>query len=115
MRLYRPIAIVSLSMALAAVTVLAAHAQDSASTRGSTKVRSRVFNPFNVQGSRLSINPFGAINVAASGSAAGSAAVADPGDGGSTPDLAIVAVRPPFRPPVRSPFRPPPRPPFFPP
>lgn len=114
----------------------AAHAQDlPVATRGTVKVRSRVFNPFEVGQSRLAISPFGVFTLtsgspfslptATSAPAAGGAEASGTdspvalttGETGGSLDggIATNAVRPPFRPPTRSPWRPPPRPPFFPP
>ena len=120
-----------------------AQAQDlPVATRGTVKVRSRVFNPFEIGQSRLTVNPFGVFTVAesspfsvptvsptspavtSSSSAPASSAststpvvaTGDPPSGSLDSGFATsTAVRPPFRPPERSPWRPPPRPPFLPP
>jgi hypothetical protein len=119
-----------------------AQAQDlPLATRGTVKVRSRVFNPFEIGQSRLTISPLGtftltdtspfavpaiaptptaaaASSAPVASAAAVSAPVAETGDppGGSLDGgfATGTAVRPPFRPPERSPWRPPPRPPFIP-
>src|SRR5262245_5921218 len=122
-------------VALVAAGVLdTAQAQDlPLVTRGSVKVRSRVFNPFDIGQSRLTIDPFGALTftdpaqfaVAPTSSSApatsSTTSTAVPATGGTVGGgldggfASGAAVRPPFRPPERSPWRPPPRPPFFPP
>jgi hypothetical protein len=110
----RTLAIFAIALLFSASAV-AVEAQD-AGRRGSPRVRPRFFNPFELESSRLTLNPFGIIAfaqaspvpVAAAAAAASSAAVEDSG-----PAAGISAgIRPPFRPDVRSPFRPPPRPPF---
>jgi hypothetical protein len=109
----------------------------AAATRGTVKVQLRVFNPFEIGQSRLTLNPFGVFTVqqpsvvsgrTTSPSASSSTAAVSTtstssslevaqsstiGDSGDT--IATSSVRPPFRPPTRSPWRPPPRLPFFPP
>jgi hypothetical protein len=115
----------ALLVALAGAWQEAALAQElPAATRGTVKVRSRVFNPFEVGQSRLTINPFGVFTLTEAPSPAppagsvdgpaviGPAASATNSVIGPEDGFATNAVRPPFRPPVRSPFRPPPRPPF---
>jgi len=107
--------------------------------RGSTKVRSRVVNPFNVS-SGLSVDRLGVVRyeprargalasaalasaatagalapAAAASTAAATETVSMPTDAPTAIGDVIGQssdVRLPYRPPVRSPFRPPPRPPF---
>jgi len=104
---------VFLAVALIGTSAGAVFAQDAAASRGTVKVRPRFFNPFSVEPSRLSLNPFGGFTVAASSAVVASSEASSGDQSGET--LAVgSAVRPPFRPPVRSPFRPPPRGPFIP-
>ncbi|MEX0643149.1 MAG: hypothetical protein WD468_10640 [Pirellulales bacterium] len=138
-----------LALALVVWSDSSAGAQDLSdlpvAMRGTVKVRSRAFNPFETGQSRLTINPFGlitftnlnptplaapAVNPASSSAVTSAVAVAtasdsgspivpvsgyEPPGGGDDPANVTSVVRPPFRPPTRSPWRPPPRPPFLPP
>jgi hypothetical protein len=109
----RTLAIFAIAVLFSASAV-AVEAQDA--RRGSVRVRPRFFNPFELESTRLTLNPFGIIAfaqaspvpVAATTAAATSSAIED--SGAATGISA--GIRPPFRPEVRSPFRPPPRPPF---
>jgi len=100
------------------------------STGGTVKVQPRFFNPFTVEESRLSLDPFGIFTLTESAATAstnpflaggGSAAttsttqsqsVVTTSPPATTLTLSPLLVRPPFRPADRSPYRPPPRPPF---
>jgi hypothetical protein len=135
-------AILAIALGMCCVSVGRANAADellTSTTRGTAKVQSRVFNPFEVGVSRLSIDPFGIFTL--TDPAAGAQTSPFPTGGGSaaatsttttststttsqaadttvsapatnTMTLSPLLVRPPFRPPDRSPYRPPPRPPF---
>jgi hypothetical protein len=143
MMTHRLVATLLACLALDAFVATVAEAQSQpAYNRGSTKVRSRLVNPFNVS-SGLSVDRLGIVRyepqargvlapaalasaatvgalapAAAAGAAAATETVSLPSGGNDTPEAAgdLLGggsnVRPPFRPPVRSPFRPPPRPPF---
>jgi hypothetical protein len=128
------IAALAVALNLGCWSVGIADADDSlpASTN---KVRSRVFNPFDVGFTRLSLDPFGIFTLSeptiqtqmaqlqsnpfSTSSAGGSAASTSSTEAVTTTPpttttltLSPLQVRPPFVPPDRSPFRPPPRPPF---
>jgi hypothetical protein len=61
---YRLLSVSAVALALAGMSGEAALAQvQSAPTRGTVKVRSRVFNPFDVGPSRLTLNPLGVFSV----------------------------------------------------
>lgn len=122
---HRSFAVVAVWSALVGTYADTVYAQVAPATRGTVKVRPRFFNPFDVNVSRLTLNPFGIFAfvepsgtsaAAASTTATTSAALTVlETSGSSDPGIATNAVRPPYRPPFRSPWRPPPRPPFFPP
>jgi hypothetical protein len=130
-----------LMFALGASLVCAceSYAADEASivsTRGTVKVQPRFFNPFAVEESRLSLDPFGIFTLtepaaastanpfaigggsaattttAATTTAQSQSAVVTTPPPATTLTLSPLLVRPPFRPADRSPYRPPPRPPF---
>lgn len=65
MMIWKTITVITMSAVVVGSSALVAQSQDRpGAARGSAKVKSRFFNPFDVSQSRLTINPFGLVTLA---------------------------------------------------
>jgi hypothetical protein len=112
-RLFRPSIVIAATSLLISIGA-AGFAQDAA-TRGSVRPQSRVFNPFDIGQSRLTLNPFGSFEVVETNTSSPNPAPTAselPAASESKGEAIVTRIRHPRRPHPRSKWKPDCRPPF---